>query len=404
MSETTSTPRTGPRIGRSPTIWMNVTTSERWTRPAVGIVRVEQSLREALTKHYGADRLQPVVAVEGRFRRASRPTASGAPTADAPASGSGPGAMRAGDVLLDVGLDWVRWGADSTRHYERLRKAHGMRVVTFCHDLIPILYPQYIHRQTSREFAEYLIAMTQGSDAVLCNSKQTRRDYLAFCARHRLRAPRAEIVELGDQVPDAAGTVSDAVREAAGSEYILFVSTIERRKNHEVLYRAYHLLAREGHGSRLPKLLLVGMPGWGVAELFSDIALDPLVKGLIVRLDRVNDAELNLLYRNALFCVYPSLYEGWGLPVGEALAMGKLVLCSNRGSLPEVGGDLIPYLDPWHAQSWADAILELLSNREELRRREDAIRTRYRPRTWERAAATVIRVIDDLISPPAHPG
>lgn len=101
-------------------------------------------------------------------------------------------------------------------------------------------------------------------------------------------------------------------------------------------------------------MVFVGMEGWGVGELLKDIELDPLTRGLIVRLNRVSDAELRVLYEAARFCVFPSMYEGWGLPVGEALSMGKVVICSNRGSLPEVG-EVVRYVDPRNPQAWADA-------------------------------------------------
>lgn len=375
---------TGAPDRHPPTIWMNVTTSERWDRPAVGIVRVERALREALLHHYGDARLRCVVMEDGQFRRVPQ---TGAPGAASP---------RPGDVLLDVGLDWVRWGADSTRHYARLRSTNGLRIVTVCYDLIPILYPQYTVPEAPQRFAEYLEALTRGSDAVLCISQRTRRDYLTYCRHRGLPAPTTTTFTLGDEVPDAAGEVSARIREIASSDYLLFVSSFERRKNHEVLYRAYHLLASAGHRAKLPRLVFVGMPGWGVRELANDIARDPRVRGLILHLDRTTDAELNLLYRNALFCVYPSLYEGWGLPVAEALAMGKLVVCSNRGSLPEVGGDLVPYLDPWNAQAWADTMLSLVTDRERLRGMEARIQADHRPRTWSQTAAAVAGVIDAL--------
>ena len=102
------------------------------------------------------------------------------------------------------------------------------------------------------------------------------------------------------------------VQAATKQPFILFVSTIERRKNHEVLYRAYHLLARQGTIESLPKLVFVGMPGWGVGDLLKEIELDPLTRGMIIQLHHVSDGELSYLYKKALFCVFPSLYEGVG--------------------------------------------------------------------------------------------
>jgi len=176
----------------------------------------------------------------------------------------------------------------------------------------------------------------------------------------------------------------------------LFVSTIERRKNHEVLYRAYHLLARQGKAQSLPKLVFVGMPGWGVGDLMKDIELDPLTRGLIVQLHHVSDGELSHLYKKALFCVFPSLYEGWGLPVGEALAMGKAVIASGEGSLPEVGGDLVRYVPAWNAYAWADAISEYISQPELVAEAEYRVQSKYKPRQWADMAVRVLDLVHEL--------
>ena len=138
------------------------------------------------------------------------------------------------------------------------------------------------------------------------------------------------------------------------------------------------------------------MKGWGVGDLQKDIELDPLTLNLIIQLDTVTDGELRALYEAAEFCVYPSLYEGWGLPVGEALSMGKVVLSSNAGSLPEVGGGLVVYVDPWDIRDWARKIFELSSNatyREDL---EKKVRDSYMTRTWSQAALSVYKQIQDL--------
>lgn len=357
--------------------------SSEWNRPAVGIVRVERQLERELAGLLGPRRLRRFVALDGKFKALPQPGQPGERSSPAP-----------GDVILDVGLDWKTWGQGSTRHYEALRRKTGVRVVTCCHDVIPVLFPHYmLDRNAPARFSDYLKHLTRGSDVVLCISRRTELDYLAFCDEAALKAPRTAILPLGDDVPDAAGEVSERVRAIAQQRYILFVSTLEKRKNHEALYRACHLLARAGHRADIPRVVFVGMHSGGVEELAHDLGDDPAVKGLFVHLDRVNDAELNLLYRNAFFCAYPSLYEGWGLPVGEALSMGKFVLCSDRGSLPEVGGDLVRYLDPWHAQAWADAILEYARNPAEVARLEAQVRKRYTPRRWRDAAQVVAGLI-----------
>jgi glycosyltransferase involved in cell wall biosynthesis len=117
---------------------------------------------------------------------------------------------------------------------------------------------------------------------------------------------------------------------------------------------------------------------------------------LIVQLNQVNDAELDLLYRHALFTVFPSLYEGWGLPVSESLAYGKFCIASNTSSLPEVGGDLVEYLDSWDLPAWVERLAYYFDNPKELKKREKKIASDYIPITWADTARVLISHAQDL--------
>jgi glycosyltransferase involved in cell wall biosynthesis len=423
---------------KNPTVWMNVTTSANWNRPAVGIVRVEQAICRELLKLLGPEKFKQCVWSEGEFvewipknnhiddrhekvldgifprsksfdiSRKFMTRALSAferkPSTDIKKSkfleialpldaGASMHPVH-GDIVISVGLDWDQ---SYTSAFFELSKSRGIKVVTCCYDLIPVLFPQYCVGDVASRFKEYFNMLTWGSAAVLCISKQTQNDYLKLCSQ--LGAPQrlTRILPLGDNVPSGNDECSPKIASLVLQPFILFVSTIERRKNHEVLYRAYHLLCRAGYKSQLPKLVFVGMPGWGVGDLLKDIELDPLTQDLIVQLNHVNDGELGELYKRALFCVYPSLYEGWGLPVGEALALGKAVLASDQGSLPEVGGDLVRYVDPWNAKAWADAILDLSTNPSTIKKMENKVSEQYSARTWEAAAVSVKQLITELL-------
>lgn len=423
-----------------PMVWMNVTTSANWSRPPVGIVRVEQALCAGLADLFGAERFRRCVWLDGEFVEWVPGVAEADPISTElmdvifPKSASfdlarmfvsrafklygknqtagrsnknqevaisvtkvQPLHPRPGDILISVGLDW---DSPASSQFFEISKKRGLRIITCCYDLIPVLFPQYCVGEVAKRFKEYFMQLTWGSSAVLCISEQTRQDYKKLCSD--LGAPVREtvIIPLGDNVPGETGNVSREVSTLAAEPFIIFVSTIERRKNHEVLYRAYHLLCRSGYREKLPKLVFVGMPGWGVGDLLKDIELDPETKGLIVQLNHVSDAELNHLYKKALFCVYPSLYEGWGLPVGEALALGKAVIASAQGSLPEVGGDLVRYVPPWHAQAWADAIMELVMSPEKITLMEKNVVDRYSPRLWKDTAIVVKQLVDNITSNP----
>lgn len=301
-----------------------------------------------------------------------------------------------GDVLISVGLDW---DYPYYKQFYELRKRMGVKVVTCCYDLIPVLYPQYCVNDVAGLFTSYFLEVADGSDLILCISKQSEKDLNAMLSRTGGARPPTHVFPLGDNVPlTTTEVLSPAVKAICREPFILFVSTIERRKNHEVLYRAYHLLCSQEKRANLPKLVFVGMQGWGVSELMKDIELDPLTRGLIVRLNHVSDTELRALYEAAQFCVYPSLYEGWGLPVGEALSLGKAVICSNRGSLPEVGGEAVRYVNPWDPQAWADEIYRMATDSDYRSSLEAKVRNEYQSRTWSDAAASVKNAVDLLVN------
>lgn len=414
------------------TIWMNVTTSSAWNRPAVGIVRVELAICAELEKIYG-DRFKRCIWNGADFVEWQDATGgyAGIPTFITPFEDHFPESRsfdllrpisrnrssmpvtsvnierktpnypykdkiskpKFNDVLISLGGDWDHNFPES---FYKIKKEQGVSIITCCYDIIPILFPQYCVGEVATKFKEYFTKLIWGSSQVLCISEQTRNDFENLC--FLLGAPDVPttVIPLGDNLPVHSGSISDHIRDIGNEPFLIFVSTIERRKNHEILYRAYHLLCRQGYRDKLPKLVFVGMPGWGVGDFLKDIELDPLTRGLIVQFYHVNDAELAYLYDKALFCVYPSLYEGWGLPVGEALALGKAVVASDQGSLPEVGGDLVRYVDAWHAGAWADTLLDLVENPDKIKSMEAKVRKSYSIRKWSDTAKTIVRLIDGL--------
>jgi glycosyltransferase involved in cell wall biosynthesis len=302
------------------------------------------------------------------------------------------------DVYVTAGLDWNF--KDFNKIYE-LKKRHDFKVVGFCYDLISIKYPHLCVDDVAAFYSKYLVDLIWCADHIVCISKCSQNDLLEFLSESGCRPVETSVVRLGSSLKTApaAAVIRPEIKDVCRSKFILFVSTIERRKNHEVLYRAYTRLIDKGV-SPLPQLVFVGMPGWGVDEFLKDISLDPRITGLIRLLDHVSDDELALLYSCAMFTVFPSLYEGWGLPVAEALAYGTYCLSSDRGSLPEIAGDLLDYLDPWDAQEWADRMEELITSPRALAKRVKAVRERFRPDAWTDCAQQVFRTAERCLEPP----
>ncbi len=319
-------------------------------------------------------------------RRVSNRVATwGGPEAEGLDAGPPASVFQSGDVYISIGLDWDQ--KDLTALY-RLKAALGLRVILFCYDLIPVLFPHLCVREVAATFARYFVDVAWCADRIFCISEASRRDLAALLTSAHAPTPELPVITLGSNLTMPPGSLPAAVRPFSGKRYLLFVSTLERRKNHEVIYRALVRMLEQGR-TELPEVVFVGMPGWGVNDFLNDLALDPRVKGKIHVLNHVSDAELAELYKGAYFTVYPSLYEGWGLPLAEGLAYGKFALASNSSSLPEVGGSLVEYIDPWETNRWAERIAYYLDNPEAVAARESAIRTEFRVHTWEQTGQTL---------------
>jgi len=291
-----------------------------------------------------------------------------------------------GDVYIYLGLDTVN---DSFSRIHSTKKKTGIKVMGMCHDLIPINLPHLTAKDYAQEFSRSIIQMAQCADMIVCNSRNTLHDLETFLSSVTVDRPSLEVITLGENLNASTGVLSEKVYTTCLTSYILYVSTIEVRKNHETLYRAYRKLVEMGRND-LPRLVFAGRQGWKVDSLLAEIRLDRAVSGLIITLENVNDSELSHLYRHALFTVYPSLYEGWGLPVAESLAHGKFCIASSTSSLPEVGGEFVEYLDPCDLPSWVERLAYYFDNPEAIRDREVKIRSGYRPRTWSETTRKIV--------------
>jgi alpha-1,3-rhamnosyl/mannosyltransferase len=221
----------------------------------------------------------------------------------------------------------------------------GVRATTI-HDLVPLHHPEWTTPRTRSMHGRKYRNAAATCDAIFVNSAFTGRD-----VERTLGVP-AERIHVGRPAPKAVFT-PDGVKADLAGPYVLTVATLEPRKNLQVLVEAHRLLGVD------LELAIVGAEGWGE---------QPLLEGpRIRRLGYVADEELARLYRGAAVVAYPSRFEGFGIPVIEAMACGVPVVVSSHESLDEASGSAAVRADPEDSSSFAAGIERALTEREHLR-------------------------------------
>ncbi len=260
------------------------------------------------------------------------------------------------------------------------------------HDLIFAAYPQH-HTYTNRTFLRVAMPLfVRAADAIIAVSQQTRRDLLAHYA-----TPAAKVRVIYEGIDDRFARRSDYQSDLRGRyspdrPYLLMVGTLEPRKNHATAMRALARLKQTGHPHRL---LIAGGQGW----LFEPVVALVAELGLtddVTFAGRVPDDDLPALYAGADALLLPSLYEGFGFPVLEAMACGTPVVCSHSSSLPEVAGDAALLVPPTDDEALAAALERILTEpglADELRQRGTAQAARFR---WEMCAAETVELYREV--------
>jgi glycosyltransferase involved in cell wall biosynthesis len=296
--------------------------------------------------------------------------------------------FRNNDVIVSVGQGI---GLNDINDLMVIKRNCKVTFHNMCHDLIPISYSHFMMDNHSNTFLLYLQQAIKVTDVFLTNSKFTQLELTKFIESREQNVPPIRVVDLGSDLYQKidATYAGKKISEIISNKYIMYVSTIEIRKNHKVLLDAYRLLINQGVED-LPILLCVGRQGWKVDDLFESYKSDPEIQSKILFLHDISDQDLIKLYQNCLFTVYPSFVEGFGLPVAESLSFGKYCLAANTSSLPEVGGEFIDYLSPGDAKVWAAKLQFLFADHQYVLNKQLYIKSNYQTPQWHNMAKQIM--------------
>jgi len=248
-----------------------------------------------------------------------------------------------GDVFFDI--DSV-WNNRMRRSFLLpILKKQGVSIAVHIYDIIPVLYPQYCDEETTLRFMDYLGAHLLYSDLIIANTESTLRDVRALSLEID-RTPIQDVcVPLGADMPrtnaeEMKNRCTDPrVLGLKDAKYLLMVGTIEPRKNHAFVIDIYEqTLQSEGF-----TLVIAGRPGWNVDDLMRRIQKTDRTDDRFLYFSHANDATIDYLYEHAFFTIFPSQYEGFGLPIIESFLHKIPVLASDIPVLREVGSSYCDY-------------------------------------------------------------
>ncbi len=262
-------------------------------------------------------------------------------------------------------------------------KYRGKKIIT-AHDIIANVFPYKLTLPATIYWRKILPRSFFAADLIIADSKNTKRDLITVL---KLPARKIKVVPLGignEYKPSSQNKIEATKKKFKISrDYFYTVSTLEPRKNFLFLLKCYAATLKEK--SDLPSLVITGKIGWDESELI-ELAKSEELQSKIIFTGYISDQEKINLYSGAVAFLFPSLYEGFGLPPLEAMACGAPVIASNTSSIPEVVEDAGILLDLKEKQAWIENIIKISENKNLRQKLLHAGRKQAKKFSWQKCA------------------
>ena len=257
-------------------------------------------------------------------------------------------------------------------------RAADVRPVYMIHDLIPITHPEYCRAGEAERHIGRVRNMLASATGIIGNSRATLDSLAAFAAQDAVTVPATIAAALGT---DLRGQRPVPASPPERPTFVM-LGTIEARKNHLMLLQIWAHLVR-AHGADAPRLLIIGQRGWECEQVFDLLDHSEELRGAVVEVGHCSDADLDRHLRGARALLFPSLVEGYGLPLIEALASGTPVIASNLPVFHEIGQEVPDFIDPLEGPAWQAAILSYARDESVARDAQVARLAAFRAPTWD---------------------
>ena len=274
------------------------------------------------------------------------------------------------------------------------------KVVTTVHDMTYELYPETMQKTTLERIKKDINYSVERADKVITISESTKRDMMSIL---KISEEKIEIIPPGvdferfNKSYTALQVQGVKERYQLPENYILYMGTLEPRKNIESIVEAFALMKKESdHSVQKIKLVIAGKKGWLYESIFNKVRqLD--IESEVVFTDFIEEEHKPIIYQLAKAFVFPSIYEGFGIPVLEAMAASVPVITSKVSSLPEVAGDAALLVAPKDKEKIAESMYTLITDeasREQLRLRGLKQARKF---SWRASAEKLYHIYEELV-------
>ena len=273
-------------------------------------------------------------------------------------------------------------------------KKNNFYIFNYLYDLSPVILPQYSHENTCRNFISFLSAVYAQSDMVFFDSVSAEQDFLSIKKQMLLtKEIPTRVTGLGSDFSEKNESISEAKNTLLQKKYILFVGTIEPRKDQEKVLDAFDTLAKKYPDLNL---ILIGKQGWKVERFIKKITSHKLKDKRFFYLNDISDDELVQFYKNAWIVIYLSKHEGYGLPIAESLRHGNITIASKNSSMYEVGRNFTDYVVYNSESEIVDNISFYYDNPNFYKEKKTLIENKFIPDTWDRVSLTILEVFNGM--------